>query len=319
MSGVPRRILIDVDTGTDDALAILYALRHPELDVLGISCVAGNVPVDQVVINTCKVLDAARAGGIPVAAGALQPLLERSRQTGKTHGVDGLGGIRLPETSRQRSPLHAVELLHQLIMASTQRVTLVTLAPKTNVALLLTMYPEVATELDQIIFMGGAAGGGNVTALAEFNVWQDPEAAQCVIQSSIPITLYGLEAFSRLTVDRADADRFRGHDHSAIRLAGDLLYRRRPRSDESNRDYVGLLGDAGALVLLTNPELFVTREFPVRVNLEGIGRGQTVVDQRAAAHVIAEPDFWPRIAVVVDLDVAQTASAFVRTIEAYAS
>ena len=221
---MPRRILLDVDTGTDDALAILYALGHPELEVLGISCVAGNVPIDQVVINTCKVLDAAGATGIPVAAGAFQPLLESARRTGKSHGVDGLGGIRLPATSRQRSPRHAVELLHQLIMASTQRLTLVTLAPKTNVALLLTMYPEVTTRLDHIIFMGGATAGGNVTALAEFNVWQDPEAAQCVIQSAVPITLYGLEAFSRLTVDRADADRFRAHGHSAVRLAGDLLY-----------------------------------------------------------------------------------------------
>ena len=316
---MPRRILMDVDTGTDDALAILYALRHPELDVLGISCVAGNVPLDQVVINTCKVLDAAGAGSIPVAAGALQPLLERARRTGKSHGVDGLGGIRLPETSRQRSPLHAVELLHQLIMESGEQVTLFTLAPKTNIALLLTMYPDVATRLDQIIFMGGAAGGGNVTALAEFNVWQDPEAAQCVIQSSVPITLYGLDAFSRLTVDRADADRFRAHDHSAIRLAGELLYRRRPRSDESNRDYVGLLGDAGALILVTNPELFITRDFPVRVNLEGIGRGQTIVDQRAAAPATAEAGLWSRIAVVVDLDVAPAASAFVNAIEAYAS
>jgi pyrimidine-specific ribonucleoside hydrolase len=310
---------MDVDTGTDDALAILYALRHPELEVLGISCVAGNVPIEQVVINTCKVLDAAGAGSMPVAAGALQPLLERARRTGGSHGVDGLGGIQLPETSRQRSPLHAVELLHQLIMTSAERVTLVTLAPKTNVALLVSMYPEVATRLDQIIFMGGAASGGNVTALAEFNVWQDPEAAQCVIQSSVPVTLYGLDAFSRLTVDRSDADRFRAHDRSAIRLAGELLYQRRPRSDEPNRDYVGLLGDAGALVLLTNPELFVTREFPVRVNLEGIGRGQTIVDQRGAAQVAIEPDLWSRIAVVVDLDVAQAASAFVKAIEAYAS
>ncbi|HJY43743.1 MAG TPA: nucleoside hydrolase [Propionibacteriaceae bacterium] len=316
---MPRRILVDVDTGTDDALAILYALRHPELEVLGISCVAGNVPIDKVVINTCKVLDAAGTGSMPVAAGAVQPLLERVRRTGASHGVDGLGGIRLPETSRQRSAVHAVELLHQLIMASAERVTLVTLAPKTNVALLLTMYPEVATRLDQIIFMGGAARGGNVTALAEFNVWQDPEAAQCVIQSSVPITLYGLDAFSRLTVDRADADRFRAHDHSAIRLAGELLHRRRPRSDEPSRDYVGLLGDAGAMVLLTNPELFGTQEFPVRVNLAGIGRGQTIVDQRTAAQVTNEPDLWSRIAVVVDLDVARAASAFVKGIEAYAS
>ena len=166
-------------------------------------------------------------------------------------------------------------------MESTERVILVTLAPKTNVAMLLTMYPDVATRLEQIIFMGGSVSGGNVTAVAEFNVWQDPEAARCVIESSIPIIMYGLDAFSRLTVSQADADRFRAHDHPAIRLAGELLYRRRPRLHDSNRNYVGLLGDAGAMVLLTNPELFVIREVPVRVNLEGIGRGQTIVDQRA--------------------------------------
>jgi pyrimidine-specific ribonucleoside hydrolase len=312
---------MDVDTGTDDALAILYSVRHPDLEVLGISCTAGNVPIDQVVINTCKVLDAAGAGDISVAAGARQPLIERARRTGGSHGVDGLGGIQLPDTSRQRSPLHAVELLHQLIMASTQRMTLVTLAPKTNVALLLTMYPDVATRLEQIIFMGGSASGGNVTALAEFNVWQDPEAAQCVIESAIPITMYGLNAFSRLTVSRDDADRFRADDHPAIGLAGELLYRR-GRSDKESQDYVGLLGDAGAMVLLTNPELFITREFPVQVNLGGIGRGQTIVDQRAAEMGAAtghNPDLWRRIAVVVDLDVAQVAATFVKVIAAYDS
>jgi pyrimidine-specific ribonucleoside hydrolase len=317
---MPRQIVMDVDTGTDDALAILYAVRHPDLEVLGISCVAGNVSIEQTVINTCKVLDAAGAGDIPVAAGAAQPLIERARRTAASHGVDGLGGIRLPETSRQRSALHAVELLRQLIMECTERVILLSLAPKTNVALLLAMYPELATRLEQIIFMGGSASAGNVTAVAEFNVWQDPEAARRVIGSSIPITLYGLDAFSRLTVSRADADRFRVHDHPAICLAGELLYRRHPRSHGSNRSYVGLLGDAGALVLLTNPELFVARELPVQVNLEGIGRGQTVVDQRAAPRDTAglDPDPWPRIAVVVDLDVAQAAAKFVQVIDAYA-
>ena len=97
MTGMPRSIVMDVDTGTDDALAILYALGHPDLEVLGISCVAGNVAVDQVVINTCKVLDAAGAGDIPVVAGAVQPLIERARREGGSHGPDGLAGIQLPD------------------------------------------------------------------------------------------------------------------------------------------------------------------------------------------------------------------------------
>ena len=166
-------------------------------------------------------------------------------------------------------------------MASPQPVSLVTLGPKTNVAMLLIMYPDVAARLEQIIFMGGSASGGNVTAVAEFNVWQDPEAARCVIESSIPTTMYGFDLFGRLAVSQAVADRC-AHQHPAVRLAGELLYRRRVSSDDSAHDYVGLLGDAGAMVLLTNPELFVTRELPVRVNLDGIGRGQTIVDQRAA-------------------------------------
>ena len=309
---------MDVDTGTDDALAILYALAHPDIEVLGISCVAGNITLDQVVINTCKVLDAATAGDIPVAAGAVQPLIERARREDGSHGPDGLAGIQLPGPSRHPSPMHAIELLHQLIMASPEPVSLVTLGPKTNVAMLLIMYPEVAARLGQIIFMGGSVSGGSVTAVAEFNVWQDPEAARCVIESSIPITMYGLGMFRRLVIAQADAERLRAHDHRAIRLAGELLSRRRVSMDDATHD-VGLLGDAGAMVLLTNPELFVTRELPVRVNLDGIGRGQTIVDRRAGHWAVSpDPDPWPRIAVAVDLDVAQAASTFVKTIEGYA-
>jgi pyrimidine-specific ribonucleoside hydrolase len=320
MSGMPRRIVMDVDTGTDDALAILYALAHPDLEVLGISCVAGNVTLDQVVINTCKVLDAAGAGDIPVAAGAAQPLIERARRPSGSHGADGLAGIWLPETSRQRSPLNAIDLLYQLIMTSAEPISLVTLAPKTNVAMLLTMYPDVVARLEQIIFMGGSVSGGNVTAVAEFNVWQDPEAASCVIESSIPTTMYGFDLFGRLAVSQADTERFRAHDHPAVRLVGELLYRRRVRADDSTHDCVGLLGDAGAMVLLTNPELFVISEFPVRVNLAGIGRGQTIVDQRASHRGTGhDPDPWPRIVVAVDLDAAQAALTFIKVIDGYAA
>jgi pyrimidine-specific ribonucleoside hydrolase len=310
MSGMPKRLVMDVDTGTDDALAILYAVGHPDLEVLGISCVAGNVAVDQVVINSCKVLDAAGAGDVPVAAGAVQPLLERARRKEGSHGPDGLGGIQLPETSRRRSPLHAVELLHQLIMGSPEPVSLVTLAPKTNVAMLVTKYPEVAARVEQMIFMGGSASGGNTTTVVEFNVWQDPEAARRVIESSIPTTMYPFELFSRLAVSQGVADRFRAHDHPAIRLAGELLHRRGTSSHGTSHDQVGLLGDAGAMVLLTNPELFVTRELLVQVALDGIGRGQTVFDHQARQG---------RTAVALDLDVTQAASAFVKVIDAYAA
>jgi pyrimidine-specific ribonucleoside hydrolase len=320
MSGMPR-IVMDVDTGTDDALAILYAVRHPDLEVLGISCVTGNVSVDQIVINTCKVLDAAGAADIPVAAGAVQPLIEHVRRARGSHGLDGLGGIQLPETSRQRSPVHAVGLLRQLIMDSTEPVSLVTLGPKTNVAVLLNRYPDVARRLEKIIFMGGSVGDENLSAVAEFNVWQDPEAAQRVIESSIPTTMYGFHLFGRLAVNEADTDRLRKHDHPAIRLAGELLYRRRESPHASAIDHANLIGDAGAMVLLTDPELFVTRELPVRVNLAGADRGQVIVVQQTSPRdsTAPNPDAWPKITVALDLDATQAASAFVRVIDSYAA
>ncbi len=184
--GMARPILLDVDTGTDDALAILYAVRHPDLEVLGISCVAGNSSVDQVVTNTLKVLDAADAPlhpggpGRRSAAGRARPpggrLPRRGRPgRGRPAGPDPVavgadrGGDAPPADHGGPEP-----------------VTLVGLAPQTNLAMLLTLYPEVTANLERIVFMGGSAGVGNVTAVAEFNVWQDPEAATCVIESPVP-------------------------------------------------------------------------------------------------------------------------------------
>ena len=317
MFGMPTRIVMDVDTGTDDALALLYAIGHPDIDVIGISCVAGNAGVEQVVINTSKVLDAAGAGEIPVARGASRPLIERSRPDGDSHGADGLGGLALPESVRKASPLPAVEMLSRQIMSSPEPVTLVCLAPQTNIAMLLTQHPEVADHLDRILFMGGSASTGNVTAVAEFNVWQDPEAATCVVESPLPTSMYGLDVFTRLTVDRAAADQFCASTQPAINLAGELLYRRGARSDRRGHDYVGLIGDAGALVYLTNPELFVVETFPVRVNLSGIGRGQTIVDRRPVAQdeTARVGDPWPRIEVVLDSDLAAAAGQFIATID----
>jgi len=313
MGVVARPILLDVDTGTDDALAILYAVRHPGLKLLGISCVAGNSGVDQVLRNTLKVLDAAGAAAdIPVARGAAQPLVERARPEGAFHGEDGLGGVVLPDSARTPSPLSAVELLRHEIGNSPEPVTLVGLAPQTNLALLLALCPGVLGNVERIVFMGGSAGIGNVTAVAEFNVWQDPEAAACVVESAVPKAMYGLDVFARLAADQATADRLSVSEDPGARAAGELLYRRGARSDRPGSDYVGLIGDAGALVYLTDPDLFSTGTFPVRVNLVGIGRGQTIVDRRPVA-----PDAsawagnpWPRLEVVLDAELDAAAARF---------
>ncbi|GAA1427228.1 nucleoside hydrolase [Microlunatus lacustris] len=317
-----RTIVLDVDTGTDDALALLYAVGHADLIVRAISCVAGNASLDQVVVNTHKTLDAAGAPDVPVAAGAVKPLIERTQDDSHFHGEDGLAGIVLPGTARTVSHLTAVELLRQAIVEAEGPVTLVGLAPQTNLAMLLTLHPEVADQLERIVFMGGSAAGGNATALAEFNVWQDPEAATCVVESGIPTAMYGLDVFNRLTIAEEHARRWAGGDHPAQRLVGELLLRRGARADgRSEQGYVGGIGDAGALVYLTHPELFTVERHPVRVDLEGLGRGQTVVDRRpvAAAVQAQSTDPWRTLEVVLDLDVAQAAQAFTAVVDLYAA
>ena len=315
-----RPIVLDVDTGTDDALALLYAVRSPDLDLRGVSCVAGNAGLEQVVDNTLRVLDAAGAPELPVAAGATKPLIERARPEGQFHGEDGLAGVQLPPTGRRTSEQTATELLRALITSSAEPVTLVSLAPMTNVAMLLTLHPDVVEHLERIVFMGGSASEGNVTAVAEFNVWQDPEAATCVVESGLPVTMYGLDVFNRLLIPQAVADRWTASPHAAVRSAGELLHRRGTRAAGFEQDYVGVLGDAGTLLTLTHPGLFTTARLPVRVNLAGIGRGQTIVDRRPAAQdqEALDRDPWPVLDVALDLDVDAAAAAFIAVVDGYA-
>ena len=314
-----RPIVVDVDTGTDDALALLYAVGCADLDLRAVTCVAGNAGLEQVVENTLRVLEAAGADDVPVAAGATKPLIERMRPEGQFHGADGLAGVELAPTRRTVADQAATELLHAAISGSAEPVTLVSLAPMTNVAMLLTLHPDVADHLERLVFMGGSASVGNVTALAEFNVWQDPEAATCVVESGLPVTMYGLDVFNRLLIEQEVADRWTRSDHPAVRAAGELLHRRGTRAAGFEQDYVGVLGDAGALLVLTHPELFTTEHLPVRVNLEGLGRGQTVVDRRPHAQdqQALDRDPWPVLEVALDADLGAAAQAFIEVVDAF--
>lgn len=193
-----KPVILDVDTGLDDACALLLAARHPELDLKAVTCVGGNVGLDEVVVNTLTVLDAAGRGDVPVARGAALPLLQPVRAAPHVHGKDGLGDLDWPKSSRTPDPRHAVELLRDVLLEaadSGELITLIPLAPMTNIALLLRTYPQAARGLREIVFMGGAAGIGNATASAEFNIWTDPEAAAVVLAAcgelGVPVTMYG--------------------------------------------------------------------------------------------------------------------------------
>lgn len=270
-------VVLDVDTGVDDALALLLAARHPGLDLRGVTCVAGNAPVDQVVANTLTVLDAAGDPETPVARGCERPLLEPARDARHVHGEDGMGDLGLPPSRGRPVEVHAVELLRRLVEQSDQPLTLVPLGPLTNVAMFLRLYPRAAERLERIVLMGGAAAIGNATAAAEFNVWHDPEAAAVVLSSGLPVTMYGLDVFYDVVVPRADARRLADSDEPAARLAGRLLLHQLERLGGEE----ATIGDAGALAAVVDPTGLRTARHPVRVELTGRWtRGATVVDRR---------------------------------------
>ena len=312
---MPTPVILDVDTGVDDALALLLAARSEELDLLAVTCVHGNVELDHVVPNTLNVLAFAGCHDVPVAAGATQPLNEPPRHARGVHGHNGIGDIDLPTARRQVESEHAVPFLRRTILEAPEPITLVPLAPMTNIATLLTDHPEVRDNIARIAFMGGAIGMGNASAAAEFNVRQDPEAADIVLQSGIPTLMYGLEVFRQIAITRDQANHLVDSTSTAAQLAGRLL---RSRMDEHNRDET-LIGDAGCVASVIDPAALTTATHPVRVELEGTWtRGETVVDQRPHHTASREEPWQPpmntEIDVATDVDHQRYAKLFLETV-----
>ena len=317
-----RPLVLDVDTGIDDACALLLAALHPGLDLRAVTCVGGNAPLPQVVSNTLAVLHTAGRDDVPVAAGADRPLLAEPHDARHVHGSDGMGDLGWPRSPHAADDRHAVELLRDVLRAaaeSGERVTLVPLAPLTNIALLLRTYPDVAAGLTEICFMGGAADVGNATASAEFNVFHDPEAAAVVIDAcadlDIPVRMYGLDVFYRPVVTREEAHRLVARDpEGAAGLGGRLILF---QCDRFGAD-AGTIGDAGAVCAVVDPEGLRTEPLPVRVELGGTwSRGRTVVDRRDWSGDLAHDPHGQaltRVDVGLDVDGPGYAALWVRTL-----
>jgi pyrimidine-specific ribonucleoside hydrolase len=281
-------VVLDVDTGVDDACAILLAAMHPAVELRAVTCVGGNAPLAAVVSNTLTVLDAAQRPDVVVAAGAELPLLEDPVDARHVHGLDGMGDLDWPKSRRAPDPRHAVEVLRDVLLAAAasgdeaQRVTLVPLAPLTNIALLLRTYPAVAPGIREIVFMGGAAAEGNATASAEFNVFHDPEAAAIVLDAAadlgVSVTMYGLDVFYEPRVRRSSVQPLL--DAGACDAA-DLAARLVAFQCERFGSDAATIGDAGAVCAVIEPGGVRRENLPVRVELAGTwSRGRTIVDRR---------------------------------------
>ncbi len=275
-----KNIIIDCDPGIDDAVAILLAIANEDkLNILGITTVTGNQSIEKVTNNALKLVSFLNRD-IKVAKGADTPLIREKRVAGTVHGTTGMGNYELPETASKIVSENAIEFLKNTILKSSEKVTLVPIGPLTNIALLLKVYPEVKENIDEIVLMGGAISGGNVTSTAEFNIWADPEAAKIVFASKVKIVMNGLDVTHNTGLYRDDVNELLKSKGKVSNMCGEVL------NFYFNGDHVKEgtftpIHDASAIMYLIHPELFTYRHMPVDVDCsESLNRGMTVGDNR---------------------------------------
>jgi inosine-uridine nucleoside N-ribohydrolase len=291
-------VLVDCDPGQDDALALLLALASPELELLGVTTVAGNQTLAKVTDNAIRVLELAGRGDVPVAAGADRPLARELVTAADAHGETGLDGPELPPARGQPVDRHAVDFLAERVLSAGRPVTLVALGPLTNVAVLVAERADAAQKLDRVVLMGGAIAEGNMTASAEFNVWVDPEAAARVFESGLDVTMVGLDVTNRAVLTPEHADLLRPQSRVGTAVAAMLdfygaFYRKA-------YDHGGCpVHDAVAVARVAQPELVRTERRHVEVDTSsGICRGRTVIDTRRR---MVLPESNAQVAVDIDV------------------
>jgi pyrimidine-specific ribonucleoside hydrolase len=289
-------VLLDCDPGHDDAIAMLLALASPEVEVLGITTVAGNQTLPKTTANALRVLEFVGRGDVPVAAGADRPLVRAPAVAADVHGETGLDGPDLPPPEGSTVGVHAVAFLAERIHTAGRPVTLVPTGPLTNVALLLAQHPDVAANLERVVLMGGAIAEGNVTPAAEFNIWADPEAAARVFASGLDITMVGLDVTHRALLTKAHAERLRAAGRTGALVADLHAFYARFHAERYGWDGAPV-HDALALAHVVAPNLLTTLERNVEIDCESqLCRGRTVVDlwertgRPVNAHVATEVD-----------------------------
>lgn len=279
----PRPIIIDCDPGQDDSIAIFLALAAPEaLAVQAITTVAGNVPVERTARNALTMRDLAGCREVPVHAGCTRPLVRRPVTAEHVHGDTGIGGAEIADSASALAEGHAVDAIIARALAAPDRsLTLCPLGPLTNVALALRRDPRIAAKLAEIVLMGGAATGGNVTAVAEFNIFADPHAAAIVFAAGVPIVMLPLDATHQVLSTRERIDAIAALGTPVARVAAGMLAHGFERPVEREGETGPPLHDPCVIAYLLWPELFGGSRCHVAVELAGEHTtGMTVVDRR---------------------------------------
>ncbi|MEN6338556.1 MAG: nucleoside hydrolase [Clostridiaceae bacterium] len=298
-------VMLDGDPGHDDAIAWVLANASPMLEIKAVTSVCGNQTIEKTTYNAGRIM-ALIGLDVPLAAGRVKPLLADAMNAPSVHGASGLDGPVLPEPKRKPLELDACELMAKVLEESEEPVTLIPTGPLTNVASLLLLYPYLKSKIARIFMMGGGIAHGNWSPAAEFNILVDPEAADIVFTSGIPITMAGLDVTERALVFPEDFERVRAVGNPVAKVVADWL--------DFFYDFhrkIGYAGapvhDAVAVAALVRPELMTTREMYVAVETTGdYCRGATIGDERgfygkpANANVILDIDRMGFVDLLVD-------------------
>ena len=274
----PKPVILDVDPGHDDAVAIMMACGSPGLDLLAVTTVAGNATLPKTTRNALRVLSLIGRADVPVAAGASGPLVRELRTAEDIHGESGMDGPDIPEPTFEPDGRGAVELIADTLREAPDPVALIPVGPLTNIAAFLRTHPDLKEKISRVSLMGGSMGLGNTTPAAEFNIYVDPEAAREVFGSGLPITMSGLDVTHQAGAGRAERDRLRGVGDVGEVVAGFL--------DFFAGTYENIFGfdapplhDPVAVAAVLEPGLLRTRAMRVDVECEGdLTRGETVCD-----------------------------------------
>lgn len=267
-------IIIDTDPGIDDAAALSVALLHPFFDVKMISTVNGNVNIEKTTANALK-LKAFFNSDVPVHRGVAKPLINKAIDASQVHGESGMDGYDFPSISNdQLASTNSITAMKEILLHSNTPITLIALGPLTNIALLISTFPEVKNHIREIVLMGGSSGRGNVTPLAEFNIYSDPEAAHIVFESNLPITMIGLDLARQSLLTH---DYLASFEHMS--RTSSMLYQIFQHYREKDFAKGLKLYDVFTVLYLLDPESYETILASVRIELHGtLTKGATVVD-----------------------------------------
>jgi len=275
----PKRIIIDTDPGIDDAFAFLLALASPEIQLEALTTTQGNVTLEKATRNALSILELCNASHIPVAAGSKYPLVQPLRASADIHGASGIGDAKLPDPKAAPVTQHAVDYLIERVLAEPNEISIFPIGPMTNIAMAIRKEPKFAKAVKELVIMGGAIQeNGNITPLAEFNIYVDPHAAHIVFHSGIPITLIPLDVTHKCLIKRE-------HIHRLVKINSPVTHFIKDAIDfYLNFSYEhgfggGALHDPLTLATVIAPELLTLKEYYVDVDHSGgIAMGKTFAD-----------------------------------------